>query len=124
MVCGERWGARGQTLVQGRKTDPGTRTSRLRSPIMAITVTSAELWRDMEPSRVPEPGTDGTASEFPAKGAGNPWQSRQSPEGQFFMKFRGPKADPGLPLLTCGGSEKQTCRGCGGEAPSHRPCGC
>src|ERR1035438_5272572 len=28
-----------------------------------------------------KPGTDGTASEFPAKGAGNPWQSRQSPEG-------------------------------------------
>src|ERR1017187_6617194 len=25
------------------------------------------------------PGTDGTASEFPAKGAGNPWQARQSP---------------------------------------------
>ncbi len=40
---------------QGRKTDPGIR---LRNP-----------------------GTDGTASEFPAKGAGNPWQSRQSPEG-------------------------------------------
>src|ERR1035438_6131216 len=28
-----------------------------------------------------EPGTDRTASEFPAKGAGNPWQSCQSPEG-------------------------------------------
>src|ERR1035438_684697 len=28
-----------------------------------------------------KPGTDGTASEFPAKGAGNSWQSRQSPEG-------------------------------------------
>src|ERR1022692_542121 len=28
-----------------------------------------------------KPGTDGTASEFPAKSAGNPWQSRQSPEG-------------------------------------------
>ena len=27
-----------------------------------------------------EPGTDRTASEFPAKGAGNPWQSSQSPE--------------------------------------------
>src|ERR1022692_3642356 len=27
------------------------------------------------------PGTDGAASEFPAKGAGNPWQSRQSPAG-------------------------------------------
>src|ERR1017187_737593 len=27
------------------------------------------------------PRTDGAASEFPAKGAGNPWQSRQSPEG-------------------------------------------
>src|ERR1035438_7701218 len=27
------------------------------------------------------PGTDGTASEFPANGAGNPWQSRQSPGG-------------------------------------------
>src|ERR1022692_1268073 len=26
------------------------------------------------------PGTDRTASEFPAKGAGNPWQSCQSPE--------------------------------------------
>src|ERR1019366_8329331 len=25
------------------------------------------------------PGTDGTASEFPAEGAGTPWQSRQSP---------------------------------------------
>src|ERR1039457_5493324 len=24
--------------------------------------------------------TDGAASEFPAKGAGNPWQSRQSPD--------------------------------------------
>src|ERR1035438_1407992 len=32
-------------------------------------------------SRSGKPGTDGTASEFPAKGAGNPWQSRQSPEG-------------------------------------------
>src|ERR1035441_761335 len=32
-------------------------------------------------SRSRKPGTDGTASEFPAKGAGNPWQSRQSPEG-------------------------------------------
>ena len=28
------------------------RTSRLRSPIIAITVTSAELWRDIEPSSV------------------------------------------------------------------------
>src|ERR1017187_4871212 len=28
-------------------------------------------------------GTDGTASEFPAKGAGNPWQSRQSPGAHF-----------------------------------------
>jgi 2-polyprenyl-6-hydroxyphenyl methylase/3-demethylubiquinone-9 3-methyltransferase len=28
---------------------------------------------------VRRPGTDGTASEFPAEGAGNPWQSRQSP---------------------------------------------
>src|ERR1017187_9178957 len=58
----------GQTLGQGRKTSPGT-------------------W-----SR--KPGTDGTASGFPAKGAGNPWQSRPSPEGQFFMKLRGPKAHP------------------------------
>ena len=61
---------------QGRQTNPGSR------------------------SRKPE--TDGTASEFPAKGAGNPWQSRQSPEGtvvggQFFMKFRGPKAHPNRP---------------------------
>src|ERR1022692_1942282 len=40
---------------QGRKTNPGSRSRK--------------------------PGTDGTASEFPAKGAGNPWQSRQSPEG-------------------------------------------
>ena len=31
------------------------------------------------------PGTDGTASEFPAKGAGNPWQSRLSPAGYFSM---------------------------------------
>jgi hypothetical protein len=31
-----------------------------------------------------DPGTDGTASEFPAKGAGNPWQSRLSPEFQLF----------------------------------------
>ena len=29
-----------------------SRTSRLRSPINAITLTSAELWRDMEPSSV------------------------------------------------------------------------
>ena len=29
-------------------------------------------------------GTDGTASEFSAKGAGNPWQSRQSPEFRLF----------------------------------------
>src|ERR1035437_411513 len=28
-----------------------------------------------------EPGTDRTASEFPAKCAGNSWQSCQSPEG-------------------------------------------
>jgi 2-polyprenyl-6-hydroxyphenyl methylase/3-demethylubiquinone-9 3-methyltransferase len=28
------------------------------------------------------PGTDGAASEFPAKGAGNSWQSRLSPEGR------------------------------------------
>src|ERR1039457_3125586 len=48
-------GSLGQTLGQGRKTDPGTRFR--------------------------NPGTDGTASEFSAKGAGNPWQSRQSPEG-------------------------------------------
>src|ERR1019366_5130732 len=45
----------GQTLGQGRKTNPGSRSRK--------------------------PGTDGTASEFSAKGAGNPWQSRQSPEG-------------------------------------------
>src|ERR1017187_6261210 len=44
----------GQTLGQGRKTTPDCRSR--------------------------EPGTDRTASEFPAKGAGNPWQSRQSPE--------------------------------------------
>src|ERR1039457_7281161 len=31
------------------------------------------------------PGTDGAASEFPAKGAGNSWQSRQSPEGETSM---------------------------------------
>src|ERR1035441_3028215 len=36
-----------------------------------------------------EPGADGTASEFSAKRARNPWESRQSPEGQFFMTFRG-----------------------------------
>ncbi len=30
---------------------------------------------------VPRPGTDRTASEFPANGAGNSWQSCQSPEG-------------------------------------------
>src|ERR1017187_3282111 len=30
-------------------------------------------------SRRGEPGTDRAASEFPAKGAGNPWQSCQSP---------------------------------------------
>src|ERR1019366_9431749 len=29
------------------------------------------------------PGTDRTASEFPAKSAGNPWQSCQSPEGAY-----------------------------------------
>src|ERR1017187_9242621 len=46
---------RGQTLGQGRKTNPGTRSRK--------------------------PGTDGTASEFPAKGPGNTWQSRQYPEG-------------------------------------------
>src|ERR1035441_9235993 len=33
-------------------------------------------------SRSREPGTDRTASEFPAKGAGNPWQSCQSPGGR------------------------------------------
>src|ERR1035441_9938985 len=54
--------------MEGRKTNPGSRSRK--------------------------PGTDGTASEFPAKGAGNPWRSRQSTEGQFFMKFRGPKAHP------------------------------
>jgi len=32
-------------------------------------------------NRFREPGTDRTASEFPAKGAGNPWQSCQSPGG-------------------------------------------
>src|ERR1035438_1898179 len=32
-------------------------------------------------TRFRKPGTDGAASGFPAKGAGNPWQSRQSPEG-------------------------------------------
>src|ERR1019366_463949 len=30
------------------------------------------------------PGTDRTASEFPAKGAGNPWQSCQSPEATLY----------------------------------------
>src|ERR1019366_9907762 len=35
------------------------------------------------------PGTDGTASEFPAKGAGNPWQSRQSPEGSLLFDCGG-----------------------------------
>src|ERR1022692_2692884 len=31
-----------------------------------------------------KPGTDRAASEFPAKGAGNPWQSCQSPESAYF----------------------------------------
>src|ERR1035438_7938423 len=34
------------------------------------------------------PGTDGTASEFPAKSAGNPWQSRQSPGCDIFALMR------------------------------------
>src|SRR5665647_1498582 len=51
----------------------------------------------------PNPGTDRTGSEFPAKCAGNPCQSCQSrgrswvamkSPGQFFMSFRGPKAHP------------------------------
>src|ERR1035441_1775689 len=36
--------------------------------------------------RVRDPGTDRTASEFPAKGAGNPWQSCQSPERARLMR--------------------------------------
>src|SRR5450756_1649546 len=51
----------------------------------------------------PNPGTDRTGSEFPAKCAGNPCQSCQSrgrswvamkSAWQFFMSFRGPKAHP------------------------------
>src|ERR1035437_2631972 len=51
----------------------------------------------------PNPGTDRTGSEFPAKCAGNPCQSCQSrgrswvamkSACQFFMSFRGPKAHP------------------------------
>jgi hypothetical protein len=51
----------------------------------------------------PNPGTDRTGSEFPAKCAGNPCQSCQSrgrswvamkSPWQFFMSFRGPKAHP------------------------------
>src|SRR5450756_322396 len=51
----------------------------------------------------PNPGTDRTGSEFPAKCAGNPCQSCQSRRRswvamkspwQFFMSFRGPKAHP------------------------------
>src|ERR1035437_8829873 len=51
----------------------------------------------------PNPGTDRTGSEFPAKSAGNPCQSCQSrgrswmamkSAWQFFMNFRGPKAHP------------------------------
>src|SRR5450759_1212285 len=51
----------------------------------------------------PNPGTDRTGSEFPAKCAGNPCQSCQSrgrswvamkSAWQFFMNFRGPKAHP------------------------------
>src|ERR1035437_853055 len=41
-----------------------------------------------KPSRHPVPGTGdrrGCSSEFPAKGAGNSWQSRQSPEGETSM---------------------------------------
>jgi hypothetical protein len=39
-------------------------------------------WDEKPPgTRFRGPGTDRTASEFPAKGAGNPWQSCQSPEG-------------------------------------------
>src|ERR1035441_9619864 len=46
----------GQTLGQGRTNTPDSRSR--------------------------EPGTDRTASEFSAKGAGNPWQSCQSPGGR------------------------------------------
>src|SRR5450759_2112525 len=51
----------------------------------------------------PNPGTDRTGSEFPAKCAGNPCQSCQSrgrswvamkSAWQFFMSFRGPQAHP------------------------------
>src|ERR1035441_7650743 len=71
--------SRGATLGEGRKTDPGTRFR--------------------------NPGTDGTASEFPAKGAGNPWQSRQSPEGTMrarpvfheLSRAEGPSQQTGLP---------------------------
>jgi 2-polyprenyl-6-hydroxyphenyl methylase/3-demethylubiquinone-9 3-methyltransferase len=38
-------------------------------------------------ARFRDPGTDGAASESPAKGAGKPWQSRQFPEGT--MRARG-----------------------------------
>src|ERR1035441_6663023 len=72
-------GSLGANRGQGRKTDPGTRFR--------------------------NPGTDGTASEFPAKGAGNPWQSRQSPEGTMrarpvfheLSRAEGPSQQTGLP---------------------------
>src|ERR1035441_4579085 len=41
------------------------------------------------------PGTDRTASEFPAKGAGNPWQSCQSP-GE--LRFEEHLAADGVPI--------------------------
>jgi SAM-dependent methyltransferase len=47
-------------------------------------------------NRGPGPGTDRTASEFPANGAGNSWQSGQSPEAAW-QSGREDRGQTGLP---------------------------
>src|ERR1035438_1553352 len=60
-------------------------------------------------TRFREPGTDRTASAFPAKGAGNPWQSCQSPGGAVrarpvfheVPRAERPSQQLGLPWQSC-----------------------
>src|ERR1019366_9575047 len=53
------------------------------------------------------PGTDGTASEFPAEGAGNPWQSRQSRVSALARAHDEHRHVQMMPYGTDGGAEDQ-----------------
>src|ERR1039458_3597114 len=57
------------------------------------------------------PGTDGAASGFPAKGAGNPWQSRQSPGGGLSKFVEGLPKTGGPGAAACAFSRLRMARG-------------